>query len=689
MAITRTQIARQLYQAGGGADFGAPDKAKDRASKGYGNVGGGKAASKGFKQDAGPGEQSPEVYGASGPYDSETAKAAAIAQGKFKKKNPIEKFVEGYTGGTRRRLYNIFPNNPRNELDYLTSLSAAQKALLSPALRAKLEELEDAKRFDDIDSVYSSKFTFDEFEDLRKFQPTEGLTFAEYAAKIKGSPNLLYGDDAANLIAIRNPDGTFRFERKLSNDDLFIPVDQISTNMDQASAEEVLSPIEQAIRDRGDASAFLATGGRVGFQGGGADASKSDFKTSSTTAKAPPSMGFGNPPPGPTGGGGGDNNQPPIKVPKTVKDIGNTAGELMFMKNLINLNPVGIMKNIGSKILLDKLISEANTEEDKNIMLADVSAKDLKRKGTIEATGFSYDDAMNMGIINPSMTKEEFEGMMKGTITEPTGQFAAADGGMPSYEGGIMDLESGRQMYFLGKLVKKATRAVKKIVKSPIGKAALIGGLGYFAGGGGNPFTAAGRGKFSFANIFSKNNPLLFSTKDGEQVFSPLKASALFSLSPLLLEEDTNEDEYQKFLRERGKGAQLPASIPDIRDRYKDYMARGFLAEGGKAEPVAKKTMPLLDMGGMEKDYRADGGFVPIGRMERADDVPARLSKNEFVFTADAVRNAGEGDIDKGAEVMYNMMKNLEAGGEVSEESQGLEGARKMFQTSQRLEEVL
>ena len=130
-----------------------------------------------------------------------------------------------------------------------------------------------------------------------------------------------------------------------------------------------------------------------------------------------------------------------------------------------------------------------------------------------------------------------------------------------------------------------------------------------------------------------------------------------------------------------------------------DVRARAFKAggglmrlgyqEGGDAEPVAKKTMPLLDMGGMEKDYREDGGFVPIGRMEKADDVPARLSKNEFVFTADAVRNAGDGDIDKGAEVMYNMMKNLEAGGEVSEESQGLEGAQRMFQTSQRLEEVL
>ena len=81
--------------------------------------------------------------------------------------------------------------------------------------------------------------------------------------------------------------------------------------------------------------------------------------------------------------------------------------------------------------------------------------------------------------------------------------------------------------------------------------------------------------------------------------------------------------------------------------------------------------MPLLDMGGMEKDYRQDGGFVPIGRKEKADDVPARLSKNEFVFTADAVKAAGGGDIDEGAQRMYNVMKNLEAGGEISQQSQG------------------
>jgi len=94
-------------------------------------------------------------------------------------------------------------------------------------------------------------------------------------------------------------------------------------------------------------------------------------------------------------------------------------------------------------------------------------------------------------------------------------------------------------------------------------------------------------------------------------------------------------------------------------------------AYGGRIGAAGGGIMPLLNMGGMEKDYRQDGGFVPIGRKEKADDVPARLSKNEFVFTADAVRAAGGGDIDEGAQRMYNVMKNLEAGGDISEQSQG------------------
>jgi len=109
--------------------------------------------------------------------------------------------------------------------------------------------------------------------------------------------------------------------------------------------------------------------------------------------------------------------------------------------------------------------------------------------------------------------------------------------------------------------------------------------------------------------------------------------------------------------------------------------------EGGIMETeVSEEIMPLLDMDGKEKDYRNTGGFVELGRKERADDVPARLSKNEFVFTADAVRNAGGGDIDKGAEVMENLMNNLEQGGEISEESQGLEGAQAMYEQQQMLQ---
>ena len=64
-------------------------------------------------------------------------------------------------------------------------------------------------------------------------------------------------------------------------------------------------------------------------------------------------------------------------------------------------------------------------------------------------------------------------------------------------------------------------------------------------------------------------------------------------------------------------------------------------------EIMEGESEELLDMNGMEKDYRAEGGFVPIGEYEKKDDVPARLSKNEFVFTADAVRGAGEGALKK------------------------------------------
>ena len=325
----------------------------------------------------------------------------------------------------------------------------------------------------------------------------------------------------------------------------------------------------------------------------------------------------------------------------------------------------------------------------------------------------------NLGGLAPRFAGSifDFTGLADG------GRVAAMGGGLMNTEvmGGAADDnidEAGRQMYFLGKLVKKATRAVKKVAKSPFGKAALGAALFKFGGGfGGGKGLAGLKGKLFGMPKEMIAGPIqgllgtgssgtmgwlgkLGLTKGGGSFMPTLKGGLALGFGvPLALDllgvgkDDDDKMDLDEYYRKNS------INIADIRNNPYNFLAPRFAAdgglmrtgyqEGGDAEPVAKKTMPLIDMDGQEKDYRETGGFVDMGRMERADDVPARLSKNEFVFTADAVRNAGEGDIDKGAEVMYNMMKNLESGGEVSEESQGLDGAREMFQTSQRLEEVL
>ena len=98
--------------------------------------------------------------------------------------------------------------------------------------------------------------------------------------------------------------------------------------------------------------------------------------------------------------------------------------------------------------------------------------------------------------------------------------------------------------------------------------------------------------------------------------------------------------------------------------RQADLQRKGNIGQFYAAEGGSPKEGGIMDLGGMEKDFRETGGFVDIGAEEKADDVPARLSVNEFVMTADAVRGAGDGDIDKGASVMENMMKELEEKGQ-------------------------
>ena len=101
-----------------------------------------------------------------------------------------------------------------------------------------------------------------------------------------------------------------------------------------------------------------------------------------------------------------------------------------------------------------------------------------------------------------------------------------------------------------------------------------------------------------------------------------------------------NDPEYSK-LDDAGKNA---------------FVARYNVKKGGMPTGIMRTNKA----GVRERDYRETGGFVPVGVKEKADDVPAMLSKNEFVMTADAVRGAGGGSIEKGAQKMYDTMKRLE-----------------------------
>jgi len=337
--------------------------------------------------------------------------------------------------------------------------------------------------------------------------------------------------------------------------------------------------------------------------------------------------------------------------------------------------------------------------------------------------------------------------------------------------------KSQRQPYGLGSFVKKFTRPIKKVLKSPIGKAALLAGLGSLGGSFMGTGTGTGWGRFNPKNLmalargagglFGEGKFLapLVRNKDGfslgRAALSGLGAAAI---ATPLWQKLTKTGPYKEVEEEVDEWDIQPSSIANIMGEAKDYYrnydpylsslnympakefvnptfysAKGGLAKlangGGVAEAQAEQMLKmeyqkyrnqggtmsyqqfkmtvlkqaqgrgplaqgqpqmmnkggrvaaqeggLMNLGGMEKDYRQEGGFVPIGGKEKADDVPARLSKNEFVFTADAVRAAGGGDIDEGAKVMENLMENLEAGGQVSEESQGAQG---MYNNMRQLE---
>ena len=306
----------------------------------------------------------------------------------------------------------------------------------------------------------------------------------------------------------------------------------------------------------------------------------------------------------------------------------------------------------------------------------------------------------------------------------------------------ISRMQEPRQLYGLGSLVKKITKPIKKIIKSPIGKAALgaaalygvnrfgipgTGGFGqgaisrFFSGRVGNPAMQKAIGKPTgiLSKILGGAKKGFDGLSFGQKAF--LGAGAGLSLLPFLTGGAEEEDEgvVEGFDVTPGSISNIVAQArrrdPSLRFLPQEQFVRpGFFspfaaAEGGIArlgydEGANKKINMIKDMlsrgaddelikditeasqaeidqvknsmagggiadlpkvrmleGGVpEIDYRESGGFVPMGKKEKADDVPAMLSKNEFVMTADAVRGMGDGNVEKGAQRMYDQMRQLE-----------------------------
>ena len=267
-------------------------------------------------------------------------------------------------------------------------------------------------------------------------------------------------------------------------------------------------------------------------------------------------------------------------------------------------------------------------------------------------------------------------------------------------------MQQPRQMYGLGSLVKSVTKGIKSAVKgvtktvkkNPLLAAAALN----FApmAFGKSPLIGLGSLKGILGTIsciyecFSKKSlkkilggtakaflggSLLASvlgeaeqTGDAEGVTRDVGA-----LRTKLTEAYRNQ---KTFADEADEEAAIARQVDIDLSEYNKDMSRGLMAIGGRAgfalgtpEKNAMKAAGIMDLplnqnpaGVTELDLRETGGFIPpVGVKEKADDIPAMLSNNEFVFTADAVRGMGGGDVNKGAQRLYDQMKMLEKGGRV------------------------
>jgi len=173
------------------------------------------------------------------------------------------------------------------------------------------------------------------------------------------------------------------------------------------------------------------------------------------------------------------------------------------------------------------------------------------------------------------------------------------------------------------------------------------------------------------------NSGVMYRNEKGEPItkeeFFRLTEAEEFGPKEIMPKEKPKEMVFKNRMKTlmEARGVLEPESFEYLLEKLKDEMTESGIpsiklekkAKGGRVGYAMGSEVPVRqnEAGTKELDYRQSGGFVPpIGIREKADDIPAMLSNNEFVFTADAVRAAGGGSVNKGAQKMYALMKQLE-----------------------------
>ena len=247
--------------------------------------------------------------------------------------------------------------------------------------------------------------------------------------------------------------------------------------------------------------------------------------------------------------------------------------------------------------------------------------------------------------VNPTASDEDLEEFLTTNLSE-YGEGGAKDGGLIGYaEGGEVDEEEIADQETITEDVPTPT-GMEKLQETLTEVAKVL----YRATPVGAAMFTYDEAKKIYDGLPDISKEMIHRIGKTVAMMTPIgMASAGAKGLATLLRGGMEEGEAQDMLGHREK-RKRKAKKEDVEETITeaDVVTRQGAATGG-----------LMDLGGYEKDYRM-GGFVPLGKKEKADDVPARLSKNEFVFTADAVRAAGGGSVDKGAQKMYDTMKRLE-----------------------------